>query len=97
MNITNDELRSAGFHRAGTVSPDSSNAVRVEISLDVPGHVVYMMTVNSEVKKFGITGYGSLGLSAAHAIHIQRPTQCHYRPRPESATGSVEVSQAGPI
>ncbi len=56
MNITEDDLKSEGFRRAGTVFPDRSRTLVVQIDRDLPGFVVSAMVVNREVKKFGTTG-----------------------------------------
>ena len=56
MKITEDELRAAGFSRAGSVMSDPLKTIRVQIDWDAPGFVVYMMIVNDEVKKVGTTG-----------------------------------------
>jgi hypothetical protein len=59
MNISSEELQAAGFRRAGTVYPDTTKRVRVQIDWDVRGFVVYIMVVNHEFKKAGTTGRGN--------------------------------------
>jgi hypothetical protein len=61
VRISDEELRAAGFKRAGTVYPDPRRMVRVDITEDVPGCVAYLMRVKGEVKKVGITGTGASG------------------------------------
>lgn len=61
MNITETELEAEGFQRSGTVLPDGVSVLRVEIDSDVSGPVLYLMRVNGEVKKCGITGTGVSG------------------------------------
>jgi hypothetical protein len=58
MEISNSELESDGFRRAGTVSADPTKILRVQIDWDVQGFVVYLMVVNGEIKKAGTTGSG---------------------------------------
>ncbi len=55
MKITDEELRARGFWRAGTVSPDPVNTLRVEMSRDAHGFVVYVMVVDQEFMKAGKT------------------------------------------
>lgn len=56
MEISNEELKSMGFRRAGTVYPDAACVVRVEVDWDHAGYAVYAMRVGADVKKFGTTG-----------------------------------------
>ena len=56
MKITTEELLAAGFRRAGTVYPDVTKKLRVQIDWDVRGFVVYIMVVNQEFEKAGTTG-----------------------------------------
>lgn len=56
MNVSSEELRAAGFRRAGTVFPDATRVVRVQVDWAASGFVVYLMVVNHEVKKAGTTG-----------------------------------------
>jgi hypothetical protein len=56
MEISNEELKGMGFRRAGTVYPDASAVVRVEVDWDHNGYAVYAMRVAGDIKKFGTTG-----------------------------------------
>ena len=55
MNISAEELHADGFWRAGTVYPDQATTLRVDITRDAHGFVVYIMVVNSEFMKAGKT------------------------------------------
>lgn len=55
MRISSEELLADGFWRAGTVYPDASTTLRVQIDRDVHGFVVYVMVVNHEYMKGGHT------------------------------------------
>jgi hypothetical protein len=55
MRISSEELLADGFWRGGTVYPDAARTLRVEIDRDVQGFVVYVMVVNGEFMKAGIT------------------------------------------
>ena len=55
MVISSGELAAQGFWRAGTVYPDPNTTLRVEMTRDAHGFVVYMMVVNGEVMKAGKT------------------------------------------
>ena len=55
MNITSHELQADGFWRAGTVYPESGKTIRLQIDRDVHGCVVYVMVVEEEFMKAGIT------------------------------------------
>ena len=55
MNITSEELHADGFWRGGTVYPDATTTLRVQIDQDVHGYVVYVMVVNHEFMKAGKT------------------------------------------
>ena len=56
MNVSREELRALGFRPAGTVYPDASTVVRVEVSWNHEGCAIYAMRVGDELKKFGTTG-----------------------------------------
>ena len=56
VNISIEELQAAGFRRAGTVFPDATKVVRVQVDWPVTGFVVYIMVVNHEFEKAGTTG-----------------------------------------
>ena len=64
MNISREELKAMGFRPAGTVYPDRSSVLRVQIDFDLQGHAVYAMRVGDEVKKFGTTGRKNSGFRA---------------------------------
>jgi hypothetical protein len=55
MKITTAQLQADGFWRAGTVYPDETTTLRVQIDRDVHGFVVYIMVVNQEFMKAGKT------------------------------------------
>ena len=55
MDIHSNELLADGFFRAGTVFPDATSILRVEIDRDVHGFVVYVMVVDGQVMKAGKT------------------------------------------
>jgi hypothetical protein len=55
MNISSEELHADGFWRGGTVYADAATTLRVQIDRDVHGFVVYIMVVNQEFMKAGIT------------------------------------------
>jgi hypothetical protein len=56
MNISIEELTSMGFRRAGTVYPDATAVVQVQVDWNLEGYAVYAMRVGHEIKKFGTTG-----------------------------------------
>jgi len=56
MNVSREELKALGFRPAGTVYPNASTVVRVEVNWDHEGCAVYAMRVGEELKKFGTTG-----------------------------------------
>jgi hypothetical protein len=55
MLISSDELVAQGFWRAGTVYSDPATTLRVEMTRDAHGFVVYLMVVNGAVMKAGKT------------------------------------------
>lgn len=56
MELSIEELAAMGFSRAGTVRPDATSVVLVDVTWDYRGYAVYAMRVGSDVKKFGTTG-----------------------------------------
>jgi hypothetical protein len=73
MNISREDLDAREFRRAGTVYPDASSILRVEMEngWDVPGWVTYIMVVDGEFKKAGKTGDGESTLKGRMSSTFQ--------------------------